>query len=334
MQNLHKAPEQYRIGAVSRLAGIPVPTLRVWERRYGAFQPAKSEGSHRLYAEGDVIKAKLLRQLTEAGHGIGTIAHLAAERLQQMLARARAGTPAPEPLPRVAVAVVGAALAARLNSPRWRATYLGHALEVQHVFADLDAVEAQPLPALAGERDPDLLLVRFHTLHAGAGEQLARVIAQLRVKQAIVLYLYGAQATVDALRAGGMIVRREPVEDAAVAELIRSRVVVDAAATLASLRAGALIPPRRFSDAMLASVAGSPTSLLCECPRHIAELVTQLASFEEYSLQCLNRSTEDAQVHAYLRSVAGSARALFERALVVVAQQDGLALPEAAEPGP
>lgn len=337
MQNLRKAaaaapaessPVLHRIGSVSRLAETPVTTLRVWERRYGAFRPAKSDGQHRLYTEADVIKARLLRQLTQAGHGIGTIAHLDADRLQQMLAQARGGQAAPLVAPRVAVAVVGASLAARLNAPGWRATYLGSALELRQVFADLDAVEAQPVAAAPAAEDADLLLVRLHTLHAGTGAQLARVIAQLRVKQAIVLYQYGAGDAVDALREAGMIVRRDPVGDEELAELIRSQVVVDAAATIAALRAGALIPPRRFSDAMLARVAASPTSVLCECPKHIVELVTQLASFEAYSLQCLNRSTEDAQVHAYLRSVAGSARALFERALVVVAQQDGLVLDE------
>ena len=321
----------YRIGSVSRLAAVPVTTLRVWESRYAAFVPAKSEGRHRLYAEADVIKARLLRQLTEAGHSIGTIARLGVDRLQQMLVRARAPAPAgAEEAPRVTVAVVGEALAARLNAPQWKATYLGHALDIQRVFADLDAVEAQPVARDGQARDPDLLLARFNTLQATTGEQLARAIAQLRVKQAIVLYLYGAPAIVESLRAAGMIVRREPVTEADLAEWIRSQVVVDAAGAIASVRSGALIPPRRFSDSTLARIAGGPTSMLCECPRHIAELVTQLASFEEYSRECLNSSTQDAQVHAYLRSVAGSARALFERALQMVAQHDGLDLgPEA-----
>lgn len=162
------------------------------------------------------------------------------------------------------------------------------------MFTDLDAVEAQPAEADAAP-SADLLLVRLHTLHAGTGAQLARVIAQLRVRQAIVVYQFGAPDAVDALRTAGMIVRREPVADAELAEQIRSEVVVDAAAAIASLRAGALIPPRRYSDAMLAQVAASPSNLLCECPHHIAELLRLLGSFEDYSLQCLNRSSEDAR---------------------------------------
>jgi hypothetical protein len=51
-----------------------------------------------------------------------------------------------------------------------------------------------------------------------------------------------------------------------------------------------------------------------------------LASFEQYSHDCLNKSSEDAHIHAYLSSVSGSARALFESALEMVAQHEGIDL--------
>jgi DNA-binding transcriptional MerR regulator len=66
----------YRIGAVSKTTGIPVSTLRIWETRYGAFSPVKTEGKQRLFAEHDVSKALLLKQLSQNGHGISTIANL------------------------------------------------------------------------------------------------------------------------------------------------------------------------------------------------------------------------------------------------------------------
>ena len=55
----------HRIGSVAALSGVPVPTLRVWEARYAAFKPQKSAGRHRLYTDADVLRASLLRQLTE-----------------------------------------------------------------------------------------------------------------------------------------------------------------------------------------------------------------------------------------------------------------------------
>jgi hypothetical protein len=88
----------------------------------------------------------------------------------------------------------------------------------------------------------------------------------------------------------------------------------------------AQIKPRQYSDETLARVAAMPSTVVCECPRHVAEIISQLASFEQYSKECLNTSKEDAHLHAYLSSVSGSARALFERALQVIADHEGIEL--------
>jgi hypothetical protein len=55
-----------------------------------------------------------------------------------------------------------------------------------------------------------------------------------------------------------------------------------------------------------------------------------LASFEAYSQECLNKNTEDAHLHSYLRAISGSARSLFENALEKIAQHEGIDLREAA----
>lgn len=44
----------YNIGAVVRVVGVPEATLRVWERRYGFPEPARTAGGHRLYSESQV----------------------------------------------------------------------------------------------------------------------------------------------------------------------------------------------------------------------------------------------------------------------------------------
>ena len=96
---------------------------------------------------------------------------------------------------------------------------------------------------------------------------------------------------------------------------------------------GATAPARRYTDAELAQIAESPPPFLCECPRHLAELVTQLMSFEEYSGQCQDASPEDASTHAFLRSISGSARALFEDALQrVMAHESTPVIPVVTEP--
>jgi hypothetical protein len=88
------------------------------------------------------------------------------------------------------------------------------------------------------------------------------------------------------------------------------------------------VPPRRWSDAALGEFAGLSTTIACECPRHVAELLVQLGHFEAYSAECADRSPADATLHAHLRQVASLSRAQFEAALEKVALHEGLALPQ------
>jgi hypothetical protein len=92
------------------------------------------------------------------------------------------------------------------------------------------------------------------------------------------------------------------------------------------------VSPPLFDDAALTQFAGLSTTVACECPSHLAELLLQVSSFEKYSSECANRSAADTRLHAYLQHVAGSARMLFEKALEQVAIAEGLPLPPASNP--
>ena len=85
-------------------------------------------------------------------------------------------------------------------------------------------------------------------------------------------------------------------------------------------------------DQALARISQSLTTLSCECPRHVVELLISLGTFERYSADCANRSPADAELHRWLQQVAGAARASFEDALVRVAAAEGLPLPDTSSP--
>lgn len=319
----------HRIGAVSSLSGVPVPTLRVWESRYGAFSPLKTSGSHRLYSDEDVLRATLLRQLTQAGHAISTVASQEASRLSALLHQQRASNQRrahARELPRsVSVAVIGLPLAARLQSERFGALLPTVVLKVSDALRDLDHALEHRFSS-----PPDILLVRLSTLHMATHAALRRLLDRHATAQVIVLYSFGQDKLVEAMKTSGMIVRREPLPDAELADLIGSLLMIDASGSIGALLPGVMIPPRRYSDQTLSRVAGISTHVLCECPRHVAELIAQLASFEQYSQECLNNSLQDAHLHAQLSAVSGSARALFEQALEMVARHEGIELDEPA----
>jgi hypothetical protein len=158
---------------------------------------------------------------------------------------------------------------------------------------------------------------------------LQALIQKHKFAQTIVIYNFAPESVVQAMKFSGLMVRREPISDSELAELIQSVLFVDTARAQEFGTSGTVISSRKYSDETLARVAGISTNVLCECPRHVAELIAQLASFEEYCQECLNRNADDAHLHAYLRSISGSARSLFENALEKIAQHEGIDLREA-----
>ena len=62
----NEANATYRSGAAARLSGVPVETLRVWERRYGVTDPSRSDRGQRQYSFEDVRRLGLIKQLVDA----------------------------------------------------------------------------------------------------------------------------------------------------------------------------------------------------------------------------------------------------------------------------
>jgi DNA-binding transcriptional MerR regulator len=318
---------------------MPVATLRVWERRYGVTQPLLSASGQRLYSEDDVRRLALLKQLSDLGHAIGSLARLDMAQLQQVASThagvlaARAETLRPDthstPDRPWRVAVVGTALAARLQHPGLR-RWLGRPMQWLGPYAGA-AEAAAALPGTAA----DLLLVHAPRLHEGWLASLQAQAPALAALPKAVLYRYAAESTCDALAAAGTALLREPQNDIVLGQWLQGVLQSAAAPGPAECRPpqdAQDVPPRRWDDAALADFAGLSSTIACECPRHVAELLMQLSHFEAYSAECRHRDAADAALHAYLQQVAGQARASFESALEHLALHEGLILPPPAQP--
>lgn len=61
----------YNIGIVSRMTGIPVATLRVWERRYGFPTTTRTSGGHRLSSEKEVMRLRWVKARVDEGMQTG-----------------------------------------------------------------------------------------------------------------------------------------------------------------------------------------------------------------------------------------------------------------------
>ena len=72
---------------------------------------------------------------------------------------------------------------------------------------------------------------------------------------------------------------------------------------------------RRYSRAQLGSLREIQSTVDCECPNHLSELLLGLTAFEDYSAACENKSDADAAVHRMLHDSTVRARAIMEEAL-------------------
>ena len=333
-----QAQPTFRSGAVARMAGMPVATLRIWEQRYQAVRPTTAASGHRLYLAADVERVTLLRRLTEQGHAIGLLAALDTDQMREIAqvpadARPPNRAEAPKQVALNAV-VVGQGLARRLQRLIARQPW-GPTIKTLAVFNNLtDAAQAAELstkPAV------DLLLWQSASLQPGARQELRVAQDAWRANRAAVVYRYSSAAGRTELAGSGVAMLHEPADDDLLGQWLANLQRAEASPTkavtaseLALLGAtdirGQPIQAPRFNDAALTEFAGLSSTIACECPSHLAQLLLQISNFETYSGDCANRSEADAQLHAYLQRVAGTARMLFETALEHVAIAEGLPL--------
>ena len=86
------------IRAVSNRTGLTPHVIRIWEKRYAAVEPQRTDSNRRYYSESDVEKLGLLGWLIRNGHSIGSIAGLNLEELHALAqsapkTQATAGSP-------------------------------------------------------------------------------------------------------------------------------------------------------------------------------------------------------------------------------------------------
>lgn len=75
----------HSIRVVAKRTGLSPQVLRVWEKRYRTVTPTRTATNRRVYTSADVDRLILLRRATVAGHGIGTVAGLPAEQIEELL---------------------------------------------------------------------------------------------------------------------------------------------------------------------------------------------------------------------------------------------------------
>ena len=316
-----------KISAVARLSGISAHTLRKWEVRYGAVAPGRTKGGKRVYTYGDLQRLQLIKQLADSGLSLREVAQMSLEELTHALSLlgTTPATSCTTTRDAVRVAVLGQATATAL------ARHATASLQLE-VVGGADSPDA--FDARLGAERVDILICECPAVRGETRGTVRALMKRLGARGAIVTYRFAARGNLLALRAPDVLTLRAPVEPAVLERAAVGLIHPDSAEHAGWPRPtygvgiDADVPAPQLSLQALARLASTASTIRCECPHHLAEIVMSLRAFEDYSAECENRSPEDAALHRYLWRSTAQARALFEEAIERVADAEGIDLDE------
>ena len=308
---------RYRIGAVCRLTGISQHVLRVWEKRYGVVEPLRSETDRRLYRESDIHRLSLLKALVDRGQAIGSIANLDNGTLEQRLQQAEVALKPGVTVEKPVLVLFGESLIASREDFAMSETFslAGHYDNLPEYTAE------KPVKRL------DVAVIEWPSLQVDSAVEITRYANRLNARHLILVYDYAPRAALRRLTNERITALRSPLDIAALEAVIAWRFGLVTRPADSSETAMGVIPSRKFNDRELAYLATQSPAIACECPMHLAQLISKLVHFEAYSAECESRNAEDAALHSYLYNTTLRARSMMERALIRVVELENLSMP-------
>lgn len=317
--------QTFGIGAVAKLTGLSDHTIRVWERRYEAVVAQRAPNGRRVYTTADIERLNLLKMLTDRGLSIGRIAGESTDELRRRVESIAELTATPAPS-RINVGILGDFLPAKIHR------HEGDLSPVNFVIAD---TSAERFAADITQQPVDVLILELPVIDDESVKQLQDLMAASGARRAALVYGFARTQDVERLKGAGTLLLRAPIG----IDELRAAIVSAYEAPRVSRATkrqkkplvldedwamGVEVEPRRFSQEQLAALANVSSTIECECPHHLADLVADLTAFEIYSANCASRNDEDAALHRYLHQTTAHARVMIERALERVVEAEGL----------
>jgi len=329
--------KQYRIGAVAKLTGLTVHNLRVWEKRHNAVETLRTESGRRVYTAAAVARLVLLKRCVDQGLMISSVAAMNDQELQETLSEmgARQG-------------LVGSALQPAHSAPRicLVGNHILPALETRirdylNQLKSGDQCAPQVLERhqdLASFLAPqqtdyyDLVMLDVPSLSAVQAQELGAMVKQINAGSIALFYCFARQQDISYLRTLGLKTLKAPLQREDVYGLLAAALGSSSGSvTMAPPPSAKVVhlrqaPARQFSDQALQRAATMASSIDCECPQHLAQLISSLVAFETYSSQCQQRDAASADLHRHIHLRTAEARQIMEALLQSVLEQEGIDL--------
>lgn len=310
----HSNKTYYEVGAVAKISGLSPHTIRTWERRNFIHAANRSATGRRQYNKEQVDRFVLFKQLTHLGDSISALAGLSLEELQTRLAEFHRVKPTAKANRSIIVKVFTEIAGERLA---------GLSDRFSLIPAHTNGFYEEET------RKPDLLILEVGGTDQAFQIQLNRATAEFPGIPLVLIYDFLQSERLKSFGRQGYFLIKRPIPQELLEQYLMTaaghRQKLDIESGDESTNEA---KPRILTDRQLAAISASTPKVKCECPHHMASLVSSLTAFEDYCARCEIESPEDTILHAHLGKEAAKARHLVEKALIYLCETDQIDISE------
>jgi DNA-binding transcriptional MerR regulator len=313
-----KETNLYKIGAASKITGVNIATLRVWENRYGVVEPIRINGTQRGFTKKDVDRISMIKQLVDAGDAISTLSKLSLEELELRMQ---------PPVKNLQMTFGNAKDKIEAVAVGTRIPEVGrpspHLAEVRVVARHELASIMNNLSAI--KLNADIIIFEIASLHVSTVELITEILAVSKIAHALVIYRF---ASLNGMKLAQLDGRIHGMQAPVIPVDIQIACNFAVNSTLGS-SALVNVPKKKqehtpFSEKELWEIYIMSNPINCECPKHLSSIISSLRGFEKYSTDCEDLSEKDRVLHKELEATTCQARIIMEQALRKVIKENDI----------
>jgi|TARA_B100001059_G_scaffold51628_1_gene45208 DNA-binding transcriptional MerR regulator len=293
--------QNYRIGLTTQITGIRPETLRAWERRYEVVKPIRTEAGDRLYTQADIDRLLLIKKLVDNGDAISAVANLNYENLEKRISSCKSAITSSGKND-LNFILLGKTILDKKSLDSMRLNMIDVVQDVRNIKSNYHC-------------KIDFIIAEVQTVNQGTFKNLQKILKQSKATKLLCAYDFGKESDIAKLTSQDTGTTSLPLNHSEITSWCSSNFPNYLQSTSTD---------RLLTDQDITNIVAAGSTINCECPRHLGDLISKLTAFEKYSSECEVRNTKDAEIHKELETTSAKARYLLEEVLIKLAKVEGI----------
>ena len=161
----------------------------------------------------------------------------------------------------------------------------------------------------------DFIIAEIPTINQGTFKTIQKILKQSKATKLLCAYYFGKESDIATLTTQDTGTISLPLNHSEITEWCSNNFSNYLKSTSTD---------RLLTDQDLANIVNAGSTINCECPRHLSDLIHKLTAFEKYSSECEARNAKDAEIHKELEATSAQSRYLLEEVLIKLAKVEGI----------